>query len=72
MKKEKIESGEDYFGFEYRIGDTIEFQVLIAYRKHRSRSKVYGFTESGPLVSCNGIRKTFQLRWTEVIKKIYK
>jgi hypothetical protein len=60
----------DYFGTPYNVGDTIEFQCLIACRKHRSRSKVYGFTDNGPLVSANGFRKTFQLKWGEVIKKV--
>lgn len=49
-----------------KIGDTVHFRILLAYRPHRSKSKVYGFTKIGPLISCNGIRKTFQLRWGEI------
>ncbi len=50
------------------IGDKVEFKINIAYRPHRSRSLVYGFTKLGPLITCNGIRHTFQLRWDEIIK----
>ena len=60
----------DYFGNTYKVGDTIEFQVLIGFRKHRSRSKVYGITDEYVLISCNGIRKTFKLKFGEVIKVI--
>lgn len=60
----------DYFGNTFTIGDTIEFQVLIAYRRHRSKSKVYGITDDHILISCNGLRKTFKLRHNEVIRKI--
>ena len=58
----------DYSGTPISIGDTIEFQALIAYRKHRSKSKVYGFTKYHLLISCNGIRKEFRLSPGEVIK----
>ena len=58
----------DYFGTPINIGDTVEFQVLLGYRKHRSKSKVYGFNEDFLFVSCNGIRKEFRLAPEEVIK----
>lgn len=65
-----METPTDSRGYTYGVGDTIEFQCLLAWRKHRSRSKVYGFTEHGALVSCNGIRHKFQLKWSEVIKVV--
>lgn len=48
------------------VGDVVHFKILIAYRPHRSKSKVYGIDELGVLISCNGIRKTFLLRWDEI------
>jgi hypothetical protein len=51
-----------------KIGDTVHFKVIIAMRTHRSKSKVYGITEFGPLVTCNGFYKTFQVRWREITK----
>jgi hypothetical protein len=61
---------KDYFGTPYAIGDIIEFQVLIGMRKHRSRSRVYGTYDGGILISCNGIRKRFRLKFGEVIRVI--
>lgn len=54
------------------IGDTVEFQVSIAFRRHRSRSKVYGISKCGNylLISCNGIRKTFRLKEGECIRVV--
>lgn len=65
-----MEKMKDYFGNPYSVGDTIEFQVLLGMRKHRSRSKVYGTYSEGILISCNGIRKRFRLKFGEVIKVI--
>lgn len=48
------------------VGDVVHFRILIAYRPHRSKSKVYGIEELGVRISCNGIRKTFLLRWDEI------
>ncbi len=53
-----------------RIGDVVHFQIQIAYRPHRSKSIVYGYDKSGRGVniSCNGIRKSFLLRWEEITR----
>lgn len=67
---ENLTSATDYFGNIYQVGDTIEFQVLIAFRKHRSRSKVYRITQDHIFVSCNGIREKFKLKHGEVIRVI--
>lgn len=52
------------------IGDVVHFRILIAYRPHRSKSIVYGYerTGRGVLVSCNGVRKSFFLRWEEITR----
>jgi hypothetical protein len=42
--------------------------VIIAYRTHRSKSKVYGFTKFGPLITCNMHYRNFQLRWDEITR----
>jgi hypothetical protein len=65
-----MNTATDYFGNTYSVGDTIEFQVLIGGRKHRSKSKVYRITNDYVYISCNGIRKTFLLKHGEVIKKV--
>jgi hypothetical protein len=58
----------DSFGTPINIGDQVEFQVLLGYRKHKSKSKVYGIKKDYLLISCNGIRKEFMLAPEEVIK----
>jgi hypothetical protein len=58
-------------GDRIQVGDKIEFQCRIGRRWHTSRSIVYGFYDNGVLISCNGFRKTFRLRWGEIRKKIY-
>lgn len=51
-----------------KLGDVVHFKVAIAMRTHRSKSKVYGFTKYGPLITCNMHRKNFQLRWSEITR----
>lgn len=51
-----------------KLGDVVHFRVLLAYRPHRSKSKVYGFTKFGPLITCNGCYRNFQLRWSEITR----
>ena len=53
-----------------QIGDKVEFQCLIGGRKHISKSIVYGVYENGVLISCNGIKKTFRLKFGEIRKVI--
>lgn len=51
-----------------KLGDIVHFKVIIAYRTHRSKSKVYGFTKFGPIITCNMHYRNFQLRWDEITR----
>ena len=53
-----------------KVGDRVKFKVLIGWRAHISTSRVYDITPDYLLISCNGIRKGFRLRFSEVITKI--